>query len=93
MKNLSKRTGFENRHITALPNKITDITIVINDVSGEHLVRCKWHPFNKSKYSNECMPSDGYLGTARGVNLMFNGLGFHAWEQNNSEFIYYSIIN
>lgn len=43
--------------------------------------------FDKSNYSKENMPSKGYLGTAKIDEGMYKGVGFHAWEQNNSEFI------
>ena len=93
MKNLEKRNGFKNRHIDGLPTENVNMKVVINDVDGEHTMLCQWKPFNKEEYSASNMPADGYLGTVKVIEKQFNGIGFHAWKQNNSEFIYYSVIN
>jgi len=93
MKNLEKRDGFKNRHIDGLPTKKVNMKVVTNDVDGEHIMLCQWKPFNREEYSASNMPADGYLGTVKVIEEQFNGIGFHAWEQNNSEFVYYSVVN
>jgi len=93
MKNLEKRNGFKNRHIDGLPTEKVNMKVVTNDVDGEHIMLCEWKPFNKQEYNSENMPANGYLGTVKVIEGQFNGIGFHAWEQNNSEFIYYSVVN
>ena len=84
MKNLEKRNGFKNRHIDGLPTKKVIMKVVTND----GVMLCQWKPFNKEEYSIENMPANRYLGTAK-----HNGIAFHAWEKNNSEFVYYSVVN
>mgnify|MGYP003404216569 FL=1 len=91
MKNLKQKKGFINRHTNRLPEHKCTIRIVTKDIDGEHIFSCEWSPFNKSEYSKENMPSKGYLGSARVIEGEFKGIGFNAWEQNNSEFVYYSI--
>lgn len=93
MKNLEKKDNFKNRHIDGLPTEKVNMKVVTNDVDGEHIMLCEWKPFNKDEYSKTNMPADGYLGTARVIQKQLYGIGFHAWEQNNSEFVYYSIVN
>lgn len=94
MKNLQKRKGFKNRHIDGLPTEKVIMKVVTYDVDGETIFICQWQPFDKNQYSDdEIMPHKGYLGTAKVIEEKFNGIGFHAWQQNNSEFVYYQIIN
>ena len=93
MKNLEKRNGFKNRHLDGLPTEKVNMKVITNDVDGEHIILCEWEPFNKKEYNSENVPNDGYLGTVRAIEGHFNGIGFHAWEQNNSEFVYYSVLN
>lgn len=92
MKNLEQREGFVNRHIYGLPEKITTMKVVTKDIDGEHIYLCEWDPFDKSQYSKDNMPADGYLGTAKVIEGRYSGIGFNAWEQNNSEFIWYVVI-
>jgi hypothetical protein len=92
MKNLEQREGFVNRNTNGLPDKTTTMKVVITDVDGEHICLCEWKPFNKSQYSEENMPADGYLGTAKVIEGRYTGIGFHAWEQNNSEFVWYAVV-
>ena len=89
---LKKRKDFKNRHLDGLPTEKVNMKIVTNDVGGEYIALCEWKPFNKEDYSKENMPGEGYLGTVTIIEEEYNGIGFHAWEQNNSEFVYYSIV-
>ena len=82
-----KKEGFVNRHTHGLPDKITTLRIV----DGENVYLCEWKPFDKNHYSKENMPAEGYLGTAEVIEGGFKGIGFHAWEQNNSEFVWYTV--
>jgi hypothetical protein len=92
MKNLEQREGFVNRHTNKLPDKITTMRVVTKDVDGEHIYLCEWKPFDKSQYLKENMSADGYLGTLKVIEGRYTGIGFHAWEQNNSEFIWYAVV-
>lgn len=92
MKNLEQRNGFLNRHTNGLPNKTTKIKVVIKDFDGEHIYLCVWKPFDKNQYLKYNMPTDGYLGTAKVIEGKYAGIGFHAWEQNNYEFVWYAVI-
>lgn len=52
---------------------------------------CEWLPFNcEPILGDDNIKSNGYLGTAKVIDDTFNGIGFHAWENNDSEFIYYT---
>lgn len=93
MKNLEKRIGFKNRHTDGLPAEKTTMKVLIDDVHGNNAILCEWIPFNKEKYSEWAMPSSGYLGTAKVIEEQYKGIGFHAWEQLDSEFVYYSVVN
>lgn len=93
IKILKKKNGFKNRHLDGLPDKKVNMKVVINDVDGERIMLCEWNPFNKNEYFKSDLPADGYLGTVKVIEDKFNGIGFHAWKQNNNEFIYYSIVN
>jgi hypothetical protein len=92
MKNLEQREGFVNRNTNGLPDKTTTMRVVTKDVDGEHIYLCEWKPFDKSQYSKENMPADGYLGTVKVIEGRYTGIGFHAWEQNNSEFVWYAVV-
>jgi hypothetical protein len=89
MKNLELREGYKNRHVDGLPKEKTVMTVIHSDTDGEHSYVCEWTPFNKESYKEWNIPSEGYLGTVQVIEGRFKGIGFHAWEQNNSEFIYY----
>lgn len=91
-KNLEQREGWINRNIDGLPKEKSTIKIINKDVDGEHIHVCEWKPFDKSEYRENDMPGTGYLGTARVIQEPHMGIGFHAWDQNNSEFIYYKIV-
>jgi hypothetical protein len=89
-KNLVIVDGFINRHLVGVPEQICDIVINYIDTDGEHKVLCKWFPFNTKEYTANNKPGVGYLGTA--LRIAEPQIGFHAWEQNNSEFIYYKLV-
>lgn len=91
-KNLEQRDGFINRHTHGIPDKPTKMKVVIKDFVGEQVLLCEWKPFDKSQYTKEDMPPDSFLGTATVIDDLFNGISFHAWDENNSEFVYYVII-
>ena len=93
MKNLEQKEGFSNRHTDGLPNKITTMRVVQKDADGEHIHLCEWHPIDRNQYSRNTMPSEGYLGCAIVIEGKYKGIGFNAWQQNNSEFVWYNIIN
>lgn len=94
---MNPKRGFLNRHVVALPKEKATIDIVHSDITypkGETVLRCEWEPFKEEDYVNRIYPAEGYLGTANTVDPEFKtSTGFHAWEQNNSEFVYYKIIN
>jgi len=86
MKNLNpSHTLFPvfDRKVHALPNEKCAIEI-FNE--GEWLA-CEWNP-----RATDSQADVGYLGTARTTAGTIQ-IGFHAWEQNNSEFQYFYLPN
>lgn len=72
-----------NRHVDGAPEHLSTIQILVEyDGENEKHV-CEW----RSAPPNH--PSNGFLGTATIIQGNYRGVGFHAWEQNNSEFVYY----
>jgi hypothetical protein len=92
MKNLEEREGFINRHTNGLPKEKCVMRVVVKDVDREYIHLCQWEPFDKSKHTKNNMPSEGYLGTVKVIEGKYTGIGFHAWEQNNSEFVFYTVV-
>lgn len=89
---LKQKEGWKNRKVESLPTKkVTVIEIIMNKSGEEHFYLCEWFPFDKSEYTEQAMPSKGYLGTARVIEGEHKGIGFNAWKENNSEFIYYKL--
>ena len=78
---------FVNRHTNRLPDKKTKMRVVC----GEDILLCEWNPFDKLQYTEKSMPSKGYLGTVRVIEGKYKDIGLHAWEQNNSEFVWYAL--
>ncbi len=92
MKNLEKRDGFLNRHTDGIPSEITIIRVVNVSSSGEDIFLCEWKPFKPEHRTKNFNPGTGYLGTAKVVEGRWKGIGFHMWEQNDSEFVYYALV-
>jgi hypothetical protein len=93
MKNLEPRKDYLNRHINPLPtNKICMIEFINKDSDGEHIYIGKWYPRLADNYTEENKPAEGYLGHATTMGPLGGFIGFNVWEQNNSEFIYYNIL-
>lgn len=93
MTTTSQKQGYLNRHTDGLPKEKCLIKIITNDIEGEHIFLCEWIPFNESDYIGKVKPNEGFLGTATVIDGKFTGIGFHAWDQNDSEFIWYQIVN
>lgn len=89
----TEKEGFLNRHLSPLPDYPIKARIITKDIEGESVHVCEWKPFKKENYIGEKMPSEGYLGTMVTIDPIGIRIGFHAWESNNSEFIYYEILN
>lgn len=90
-KNLEPRKGWENRNVTPLPTEKCIIFVIKNDADGEHVFLCRWEPYKpEPNYSG--YRADGYIGTAEIIGLKYQGIGFHVWNQNNDEFIYYKLV-
>jgi hypothetical protein len=87
---LKQREGFTNRHTDGLPKENCLIKIIVKDVGKEFTHVCDWKPYDPSLHGEK--PAEGYLGTARVVTGRCKGIGFNAWEQNDSEFVWYSKI-
>lgn len=87
MKNIEQKEGWINRNTDGLPKESAIMRIISTSEESVHL--CEWTPFDKTKYTEKNMPGEGYLGTCRVISEPFKGIGFHAWEQNDYEFIYY----
>lgn len=90
MSNYIPKEDFLNRNKSGLPTEKCRIEIIINSkIAGDELFKCTWIPYNEKLNP----PKHGYMGTARINSGKFEGIGFHAWEQNDAEFIYYKILN
>lgn len=89
-KNFEEREGWNNRWITPLPTEAAPIIILTRFDEEEYLV--EWTPYDPTNYSYSNQPADGYLGTASVLTGRFAGIGFHAWEQNDSEFVYWQHV-
>lgn len=88
-KTVLREKGFLNRHTDGLPKKECIIFILYNDQHTVEEIECTWKPFEKNNYPENNQPAKGFLGTAtrnKGIQI-----GFHAWMQNDYEFIYYRI--
>lgn len=75
--------GFLNRHKNPLPNEKCIIKIFHEGI----VFITEWEPRDSDSTADK-----GYLGTARVISGEFKGIGFHAWEQNDHEFLYYNKI-
>ncbi|MCQ4139207.1 hypothetical protein [Chryseobacterium sp. EO14] len=89
MKNHIEKEGFINRKENGLPDKKTKMEIIVSGKNGDEVFRCKWTPAEISVNPNK--KHEGYLGSAEIMTGKYEGIQFHAWEQNDSEFIYYKI--
>jgi len=82
-----------NRHETPLPDEECVIQIKLQGDPKIHgypeVLTGNWVPFNPGDYGVRAKLSEGYIGTFRD-NL--TKLGFHAWQQNDSEFVEYRVI-
>jgi len=92
MKNLREREGYKNRNIDGMPDQACLMNVIHEDHDGEIVFKCKWHPFDRQQHTKDNIPENGYFGTAVVIEGRLKGIGFHAWDQNNSEFIWYSLI-
>lgn len=90
--NLTPKEGWLNRHTDGLPIEKCSIRILARE--GEY--DTAWEPFDPADYehlSKEYWPAKGYLGACKVINHKYAGIGFHAWRQSDSEFIYYKSID
>lgn len=90
--NLEPRPGYLNRHTDGLPSEPCTMKVINYDVDGEAEYLCSWQPFHESQRSPSYSPYEGYLGSARIVAGRYAGIGFNVWQQNDSEFVYYAIV-
>lgn len=79
------KSTYTNRLITPIPAKPLCIKIIIKDADGETAYICEWIPTNSTNNNN-------LLGTAKVIYGRSKGIGFNVWNVNESEFIYYKII-
>lgn len=93
MINYLVKDNYKNRKKHGVPSKRCKIEIIITSkTAGDETFICMWEPYRKSDYPKDKQPGKGFLGTARINSGKFEGIGFHAWEQNDAEFIYYKIL-
>lgn len=85
------KDGFTNRKISKLPNEKLIIDIIVPRAAGEEIYKCEWIPYNSEDY--KVQPAIGFLGTTTVISGKYSGIGFHVWDQNDAEFIYYKISN
>lgn len=81
MKTLEQKSGWNNRHIDPLPEYPCNIKFLEKN-NTENLGH--WSPEIKIA---------GLVGTVRLVGGPFKGIGFHAWEGHDSEFVYWKKIS
>lgn len=81
-----------NRHQHPLPDNQCFIKILVKDGYGEQTHICEWMPFRPESYEAHTMPDKGYLGTAYITGGKHKGIGLHAWENNDFEFVYYEVV-
>lgn len=81
MKNTTPLEGYKNRHVDGLPEVEQSIQII----QSEGVFNGIWNPYDPHNYGEQ--KPIGLLGTFRA-----GGIGWNAWEQNDSEFVYYKII-
>jgi len=94
IKKTVSKEGYVNRHATPLPTQKTNMYIITNDFDGEHEYLCEWLPYSHKNAGMWAeLPGKGYLGTARTFMVNVINRGFDAWEQNDSEFVLYKIVN
>ncbi len=91
-KDLKARKGMKNRHTDGMPSIITNMMVVVEDADGERIHLCEWKPYNEEAYAGRLKPHEGYLGTAKVVGEPYNGVEFDVWQQNNNQFIWYSVV-
>lgn len=82
--------GYISRKATPMPDYVCPIYVLKKSENKWEEYLCEWVPTQALKAPEEA--SEGYLGTASVISGQFKGIGFHAWEQNNSEFIYYRLV-
>lgn len=86
--------GFLDRRVDRLPDYECEIFIVNFSLYEESILKCKWIPYKKEYFNgNLLQPIDGYLGTAKKLEEPYKGIGFHAFIENDSEFVYYKLVN
>ena len=86
--------NFISRDKEPLPNEECTIKVMVFTGGEEDgkVYKCKWKPFNPDNYPSHKLPTEGYLGTAVVIEGDSEGVGFHCWEQNNDEFLYYCLV-
>ena len=88
MKNRTTKDGYLNRHSDGMPSIICKIKILSGPETMEEEIVCCWEPRKPTNQN----AAKGYTGTARSLGGKFKHLCFHAWDQNNSEFVYYKLV-
>ena len=76
-----------NRKEVPLPKESCIIWIK----SKDEIFLCRWFPYNPNDYFGT-QPHEGYMGCARVIDGRYTGIGFNVWNQNNSEFVEYKLI-
>ena len=90
---IRKGVAYLNRKEHPLPTERSLIRILKEDTDGWHEHVCEWKPHHPSMWPHaRPKPAEGYLGTAKVIGK-WEGIGFHAWEQNDSEFVYYELFH
>ena len=84
------KKGYKDRRICPLPK----IECLIRILHGKDLVPidCLWIPYPIDCIVGENIPPDYYLGIAKSITYPYIGIGFRAWQSNDSEFVYYKVI-
>jgi hypothetical protein len=91
MKNLEVKEGYKNRHLDGLPD--TEVFMKIIHSGQDGVILCKWFPGKKRITDRSKVMGTAPYFTTLGTARSFDGIGYHAWEDNNDEFTYYSVID
>ena len=82
---------WSNRKEIPLPKESVLIWIRKTKKDEVNIFLCRWYPYNPNDYFGT-KPHEGYMGCARVIDGRYTGIGFNVWNQNNSEFIEYKLI-
>ena len=73
--------------MSGLPKDACEITIW---VLGQDF-KADWRPFTFDDYNEENLPPPNFMGTATIKEGTLKGVGMHAYQHTNEEFVFYKL--